>query len=90
MSVLPKGWTKLIDEAVSRIVSEEVKRCLEARFPEVKEAYSTKSEPGFNYSMRAYIEKRWTEIMAADPEIDKMIRDGLAEAIKAGFAKKEL
>ena len=85
--LMPKGWTSLVDEAVTRILREEIRRALDEKFPEVKDK-SDHIQPGFNYSMRGYIETRWTEIMKADPEIDGMIRDGLRDAIVNGFKTK--
>jgi len=79
-----KGWKQLVEEAVTRIVNEEIKRQLDEKFPEVK-IQGGKEEPGFDYGLRRYIEERYTAILKADPEIDAVIREHLKAALIRGL-----
>lgn len=88
--MMPKGWTALVDEAVTKTLREEIVAVLAVKFPEVRVTTSKDSvqQPGFSYAMREYVEKKWTEILKTDPEIDTIIREGLKDALIRGFAKK--
>ena len=60
---------------------------LNKKFPVVVTSRE-KAEPGFNYALRDYIETRYTKILSADPEIDKIIKEHLKKALIDGFNSK--
>ena len=80
-----KGWKDLVEEAVTRIINEEIKRVIGEKFPEVRSNADRVAKPGFDYSMRRYIEERYTEIMKADPEIDAVIKQHLRDCLIRGL-----
>lgn len=82
--MMPKGWRDLVDEAITRIIREEIEKQLKERFPEQETGNGTRT--GFDYSMRQYINKRYEAIMQADPLIDEIIRDGLRRGLVKGFS----
>lgn len=87
MSEMIKGWKSLVQEAISKIIREEITDQLNKRFPRVNLSREN-SEPGFNYAMRDYIETRYTKILAADPEIDQIIKEHLKKVLIDGFNTK--
>ena len=44
-----------------------------------------RTEPGFDYAMRRYIEGRYAEILNADPEVDEVIKEHLKAALVRGL-----
>lgn len=81
-----KGWKDLVHEAVTRIITEEVKKQVQERFPDVETGVaSRRADPGFGYSVRQYIEEHYTRIMKTDPEIDQLIRTHLKEVLLRSF-----
>ena len=81
-----KGWKSLVDDAVTRVIHDEIKRQLDEKFPEVKAHKGERAQPGFDYSLRRYIEDRYTEILKADPEIDALIKEHLKAALIRGLS----
>lgn len=61
---------------------------MEEKFPDVREGTDKKASPGFDYSLRRYIETRYTEILKADLEIDAVIKEHLKAALIRGLAEK--
>ena len=78
-----KGWKRLVSEAIERIVREEITRQLDARFPRQS------NHAGFSVEARRYVEERFTTLMKDDPEINAVIKEGLLQVLREGFAEKK-
>lgn len=88
-----KGWRSLVQEAVTKVIQDEVKRQLEIRFPDVRTERSVSHSvspygSSFGRSIGHYIEESFVRIMTSDPEINALVREHLKRTIMTAFEEK--
>ena len=83
-----KGWKGLIQEAVTKIIHDEIKRQLTEKFPVYMDRRTGESFGGWSYDTRQSVAKVSTEFLEKDPEIRELIRSRLKQHLIEGFEKK--